>query len=718
MSNDQQTYKRAANAALFGLIAQVVLFLCVTMIGLAYESAAIMSAMWYILGGVPVWFILLVLFHQHKQERIESLEAEQLAEADAEAAAIFNEAGQQLAQARKRLASLNKWWIPGISLVLSVYLLSMGGYLFYKANSGIVRTAGEATDWSGLIGMGISPNAKPLVLVFLLGGLAFLGFLVARYVAGMTRVKEWQPLRGGASYVIGNVAVLVLLLFAGTVPVLVDPNYKWGFAVLSLAVPVVMIVLGLEIVLSFVFGIYRPRRAGEVNRAAFDSRILGWLTRPESLGSIISETLNYQFGFEISRSWFVELLNKSIVMLFAVAVILIVGLSTLVIVQPQQEAVILLNGKIVRTVEAGVWFKYPWPLGSAEKYDVNRVKRLVVGSVTESDREEVKPEMVQMLEQLNLNAGEKLGVWKHNHEPPVLWTNQHSRGMEEYMLIAATPVENQEDGEVTRGSVAGELAGVEMVVDYRTNNLMDYVTHVDRPDKMLKALAIKRLSAYVASRDIDTLIGEARVSGNTQLQSLLQDDVDAEKLGLEIVFVGFGSIHPPQGGEVAKAFHEQNGALQDMKIAVQSADKDSITLLAQVAGSRSKALEIKQSINELESLQLDEKPELAAAEQAKIEGLIDMAGGQAAQMLQEARAYRWQRALDEQSQARNFEAQLMAYRNAPTYYKYRMYWNTLAEGLKDKRKIVVDSDNIDETTLRFDMKETSSSLGSLFSGDQ
>ena len=66
-------------------------------------------------------------------------------------------------------------------------------------------------------------------------------------------------------------------------------------------------------------------------------------------------------------------------------------------------------------------------------------------------------------------------------------------------------------------------------------------------------------------------------------------------------------------------------------------------------------------------------------------------------MIKQARAYRWQVALGEQSSARNFSAQQKAYEAAPDYFKMRMLLQTLAEGLKDRKKVIVDSKDVDSS---------------------
>src|SRR5690606_10798683 len=177
---------------------------------------------------------------------------------------------------------------------------------------------------ANILGEGARDNIAVVSVVLIV--LGFVAFLVARYVAGMTKVREWTLLRGGASYLMGAVLIAVLLL-AGAVAAYF--GNLGVLTVMALVIPGLMALLGLEIALGFVLGMYRPRRPGEINRPAFDSRVFGLLTRPESLGKIINETINYQFGFEISRSWFYRLIAKAITPLLVVGMLVLIGLTSM-----------------------------------------------------------------------------------------------------------------------------------------------------------------------------------------------------------------------------------------------------------------------------------------------------------------------------------------------------------------------------------------------------
>ncbi len=426
MSQDQQTFRQAALAALFGLLTQLVLGIGMAVLGVFADSAAIQAATWHLFGGLPIWLILLIIFHQHRLERLEALETEQLAQADARTAAIFDEAGQQLQVARQRLETLYKFGLPIVSIIVAVYLLVIGLLQLY-------------VNWGALTGGSFAQvatadrSAIGFILVLVLVFMALGAFLVSRYVSGMTQMRDWSLLRGGASYLMGNAFVAVLLV-AGTVSAYAEIYSV--LAVMAIVVPAFMSILGLEMLLGFLLSIYRPRRPGEVMRPAFDSRILGWLTRPESIGKIISETLNYQFGFEISRSWFYQLLARAITPLIVIGMVVLIGLTSVVIVEPYQEAVITTFGADPRIVKPGAHLKWPWPVGQARKEDVYRVKQIMVGAVDD-------------------NSAQQADAQKKDQEKG-LWGVQHAADEQSQYLLTAAPTFGSADKNDT---AASELIG-------------------------------------------------------------------------------------------------------------------------------------------------------------------------------------------------------------------------------------------------------------------
>jgi len=711
MTDDQQTYSRATSAALIGAATQLAFAVVMAGLGLYARSSGLNAAAWYLFGGLPIWGALWLLYNQHRLERVEALESQQLASEDARAADLFNEAGQGLASARKRLDGFYKWGLNTVSITVAVYLIATGLALFFKAWRQIDITD-DGRDYTRLL-VGSIENilTNPWLVAGFCAVMAFLGFLVARYVAGMTRVPAWRALRGGAGYLIGNVVVIML---CGLAVLGLPFGYTWGLAALAIVVPLLMVVLGAETLLAFIFGIYRPRKADEVVRPAFDSRLLGWLTSPESMGKIVSETLNYQFGFEITRSWFYVLLGRALAPLIAAGLLILLGLSCVVIVAPHEGAVITNQGRFVRVAEPGISFKAPWPLGRAAKHDVGRSRRLVIGAYELSQR----------------IAGKA-----------TLWTNDHVEGESKYLPTA--PLNAEAGGRAgtsptadadtvgpaapttdARSSRLGGLVSLQAVVTYRIGDLTTYVNAdgAQRPERLLRSLAERHLSALVASRTIDDLLGEGRIAAAADLLQRIRGDVGPAEyaLGLRIDEVLLYDIHPPKKGEVADAFLGQVNALQSQKTDIENAERDAIGIYSAAAGSRPEALRIEAAIRRLAELRAE--PATARtdelAQQATINRLIDAAGGEAARVLADARLKRWETALSEQAEAARFDFERAAYDAAPDYFRARYYLDAVAESFAQSSRRVISTVNTDQpSTLRLDLSETSTPGGLFDAGE-
>lgn len=711
MSQDHQFYQRATRAAIVGLSVQIVLGVFCALIGLWAHSPAIHAATWHIFGGLPIWVILLAIYYQHRLERLETLETEQLTKTDAQAAALFDEQGQDLQVARNRLDTLYRLGLPIVSLVVAIYLVLVGAVMLYAnhkayASGDLIKEAigGTALSAPGLF-----------QLFWMTVALAFVSFIVARYESGMTMIAEWQLLRGGASYLMGTTLVAVLLV-VGSFIAWVREVDQTPFAVLAMLIPAAMVLVGSEMLLTAVLSAYRPRRPGEIPRPAFDSRTLGLLTKPESIAKAIGDTINYQFGFEVSRSWFYQLLSRSIAPLLVFGAFVLLALSCIFTVEPHQQALVLRFGKIVgQPLDPGLHLKLPWPVSTVETFPVKRLFQVTVGSV----RGDVDP-----------NAA-------------ILWTNTHGTGKEEYLITAPSQTAQIETGFLnsfnpTKSNTPGmALIGATVTVQFRIKDLLAYSKAVAEPTRLLSALAEREVASFFVTQTVDQLVGPERIASSETLKDRLQKAADTaladsngkpQSLGLEIVFVGFSAVHPPSDSEVAASFHEQIGALQEKQATIEKAHQDATEMLATVAGSREDAEAIDQAITSLDSVRaeieglrnsgdaakIEAKAKEALAKELVIEDLLTRSNGKAAQLISGARAYRWQRSVTEQAKASRFLAELSAYGKAPELYRTRRYLETLAEGLDKSRKFVIGSQSTEAPVFRLDLTDNTSSMDAIF----
>lgn len=737
MPQDQQTYRRAANAALTGGFVQLALALAMTLIGLWARSPAVHAVVFHLYAGLPIWLILFLLYNQHRIERVEALEVDQLSRADTQTAAIFEEHADDLHLARRRLHVIQTWGLSVVSAVVALFLVITGSILAYKNYTLIttmqvtrqIRSADPGAPGptpitqtvpisaEELNRIALSPDANPMALLFLSAAIAFVAFVVARYLAGMTKVKQWSVLRGGAGYLMGS-SLLATLIFFGAGFALLE--YRQVIAWLAVGVPLIMALIGAEILITFLLSAYRPRRPGEVPRPAFDSRMLGWLTNPESIASAINEAINYQFGFEVSRSWFYRLLARAITPLCAFGLVVLVLISSIVIVAPHEVGIVTTWGGSPREYAPGFHLKWPWPMGRVTHLPVHQVQQIQFGSA----------------------QGEV------DHNRAILWTNPHGQGMEDFFTVPPSETiaarragvnpeeivadEGDAQDEQARAKAPGtSLLGVQIVVQYRISDALAYTQAAAEPAKLLEKISEEAVSAYFVTRDLDTLLGEGRITAGDYLRKQIDDTAKAHNLGVEVLFVGLQGVHPPQESDVAAAFLKQIGALQDKQSAIEEAYRRRTEVLAGVAGSEERARRINAGIMKLDELRsvsaaaAPGSPERAEAEKAiaeqeeALERLLAQAGGEAAQAIYDAIAYRWRASVDAKAQADAFAARVTAHQHAPELYRAKLYYEALTEGLQNSRKYVVDPKAVGaQPVYRIDLKDQKSTLDDVLNLNQ
>jgi len=677
MSQDQQTYQRAAGASLLGLAVQLVVSFSLLILYFWTRSEALLSATWHAFGGVGLWVCLWIVYQQHKLERIEALEAEQLAARHGTDSSIFETTADDLSVARRRLQWLYKWIVPLTSLATSAYLIGIGVML--------------ARQWSGAESANLP--ASVLATLAFCTGIALIGFLVSRYLAGMAHVEAWKMLRGGAGYLMGNVLVTIALVVGLA---MAHFELEIVYSYLSLAIAIFMIIVGIEIALNFVLDIYRPRKAGETPRPAFDSRLLSLLTSPESIAHTINEAINYQFGFEITRSWFWQLLSRVFGLLVVFGVLAMLAMSCIIVVEPTQQALVTRFGQLVDGPrQPGIHLKLPWPISKARYYDVTSVRSIEVGA------EEHEPE---------------------DPTTPILWTNEHLAG-EKNMIVSApgyAKAANQQDDDDDETGMSSNisLVNAEIVCHYRVKNLVNYVlanadADTTQHDQRLRQLVMMHTSRYLLRHTVDEWIGTGRIEAGKTIAQRIQQAADEAKLGIEVLSISFASVHPPQ--TVADAFHEVVSAEKQRETAVQMANQRAIEALATVAGSTDLAQRIIDEMDKLRQMEDDQATAAAIDQQERaIETLMREAGGMAAMTLAEARAYRWQKENTERGKAERFRQQLAAYQAAPDLYRMRAYLDVVGDALSEARKYVIVGER-GNLTIRGDFKDVDSGIGGALS---
>ena len=659
--------KPAKRIALASLILSVVFFGIAFFVGRWSGFFAVSAVSWLLLLAALIWSVLIIQFHQRTLAEQEKLDISQLAKTK-EATKIFQAKGERatlFAVAQRRLDVLEKWFIPIFSATIAVYQIAIGLYL--------LKTIPSAAEYEA---------KQPLICAICMTATAFVTFIISRYATGMSAQPQWKPLRAGGSIFLG-IAVLCFALAIGLAlaqfQILVVVN------VIGFVVPVLLIVLGAETALNIILDIYRPRLKDQYSRSAFDSRLLGIINEPGGIFRTVASTIDYQFGFKVSQTWFYKLLEKAIVPLVLFAAITLYLLSCIIVVNPNEEVIIEHFGNPIRSEGPGLAFKWPWPIDIAYKYPTKMVSEISIGFVP--------------------NVDPKTG--KVIPEKQLLWGKAHYK--EEYKLLVAS---KQTVGELSAGAVPVSLVIAAVPVQYRIKDLYSFIYNHNEPVKLLKSICYRELTKFAASATIEvgdeadmnkSLLGAGRAEAKSILTSKIQAAADNAGLGVEIVFLGIQGIHPPP--EVAPDYQKVIGAVQKKQALILGAHAKRNRDLSALAGSvedadklyslAAKYQQAKEKNNPEEIEELEHDLDLAFAE----------AKGDIFTTLRKSQSYAFEKATLARATGQRFASQLKAYRAAKEIYKHEQRLAVLEETLENIRKFVVVADKNDTQVFIIDVQE-------------
>ncbi len=578
-----QANRRGQTVALGGLLLQLALVAMTVALWWFSQAHAAWPALWLIVAPLPIWLLTLILFHCRYLERREARELQELQARGADAASIFAEGpeGQPLRLAANRLRWMERYLVPTFTLLLAGYHVALGVVLLRSAGAAHAAAFTRyASAW-----------------MFVAVGLAFASFLFSRYATGMAKSDAWILLRAPGSYLFTNSLVFLLL---AVVLAAEHYNSKAPGQVVTYVLPALMLVLGAEMVLNFVLDLYRPRVPGATRRFSYDSRLLNLIATPESIGHSIAEALNYQFGFEVSSTWFYRLLQRSLVPLLGVGAVVVWMMTCLVVVEEGEKYVVLRWGKRypqrVLTPRSMPYLIWPWPINAARKFDTDKIHEIVLGA-GEKPREET------------FVGGRRI----------YLWTEEHGIYEEEDAMLATPPragerPREQEGQEVNVPSV--NVIKLLVGVYYRITDPYKFGYEFTESDKLLKAIAYREMVRYAASATLDeALAGEqagtrpqgimsfGREQAAKDLQRLIAEAVSKPTLdlGVEIVEVKILGCHPPK--DAAPAFEAVIAAERERDRLRYAAQAEANQMLAAVAGDPEQALRLAQAIQFLQELE-------------------------------------------------------------------------------------------------------------------
>ena len=188
---------------------------------------------------------------------------------------------------------------------------------------------------------------------------------------------------------------------------------------------------------------------------------------------------------------------------------------------------------------------------------------------------------------------------------------------------------------------------VDLVVQYRKTNPVDYLFNVRDPEETLSEVSESAIREVAGKTNLDFILTEGRSQIAIQTQEVIQNTLDEYGTGITVTQV----------------------ALQDANFPVQveSAVQDAI-----------KARE--------------DKERYAFEAEAYANDIVPKARGDAAKMIQEAEGYKAKVVADSEGEAKRFSKLLVEYQRAPEVTRERLYIDAIESVYGNSNKVLMDSE--------------------------
>jgi len=503
---------------LVNLIAAMVIFIAAFVLTCYVNSLAGQGCSIFLGLGALVAFASWFQMRLEENERLEKLEVEELARARGDAT-LFESKDAEVFPARRAREQFEKFFVPGFAVLL--FLLEAGGaWLLWR--------------WVARTTNAVAPE-RAMTALSLFGIFALLLFLLGRFSVTIARLENHRLLRPGANFLLAGayICFVTALGIAG-----VEAKFPRADFYLARGLCVLLGVMAVEMLVTLLLEIYRPRVKGKVARPVYDSRLVGLLAQPESLFTAAAQALDYQFGFKVSETWFFQLLQKSLPVLFLAQLAVLLLSTCVVFVEAGEQAVLEHFGRPVAILDPGAHFKLPWPADQIRRFRTDQIQSFAVGYAPAAQDTKV-----------------------------ILWSVAHSET--NFLVGNREPATIQHENADTNNTFRAppvSLINVSIPVQFRITNVLDWAYHNADAEGLLEDLATHEVVRYLAGVDINDLLSHLREQAAQKLSARIQADANEHDLGAKIIFVGLEDIHPPPSvaGDYEKVVGAQQTRLADL----------------------------------------------------------------------------------------------------------------------------------------------------------
>lgn len=515
--------------------------------------------------------------------------------------------------AGRTLMNFEKYVPSAAALICS---LLMAALLIYFWKNAVFKDPEVVTLATGM-------PKQPILLAFTSVLCAVVSVFLGIFLAGQSHVFEFRWLRPVGAWLMGGALIMLLSTVSSLLVVLKFPAWDDLF---SRIVLFALLILCVEMFLNFISEFYRPRNQME-DRPVYESRLLSIFTEPGGIMRNLADSLDYQFGFKVSKTWIYGFVERAILPVLLLWMFLFWIFTSVAEVAPGEKGIRVRFGaadKNCKVLSPGVYLKYPWPIEEIVRVPVDVIHEVTVGTkIRTKDGKDKKPRVV-------------------------LWTTAHQEGGEE-APEASSGYLVANDGAPSEVAKAVSVLEVSLPVNYKIKEsaIYNYVFKFSDIPMIVQEIGEQEATRFFASTDFIKDMSSSRGRIVKELQARIQKEADRLQLGVEIVSVNMNDAHPPVK-EVAPAFQDVLAAKEEAKSLVYEAD--------------------------------------AVAEKSISEGLI-----RNMTIVSDASAYKYDVSNVASADAFRFQRQLVAFRQQPALFRLRTYLDFLENDCADLRKFIISS---------------------------
>lgn len=210
---------------------------------------------------------------------------------------------------------------------------------------------------------------------------------------------------------------------------------------------------------------------------------------------------------------------------------LLIWLSTgIVQVESYEHGALYRFGKCTDILEPGLHFTFPYPIDKVDVYNTETIRETVVG-------------------------------YDSNSGGNILWNESH--GGTEYKLLIGEGY---------------ELVSVNLRIQYKINDLREYVTVAKDADSILQARGYSVITDLTVGTDLDTMISRDRAELSQTIEEKLGEFLSENPCGLCVTDVIIESIHPPV--EVAEVYQQMISAELEAQAEITNAKGEAESTIA------------------------------------------------------------------------------------------------------------------------------------------